>query len=139
MTPTISGAFTGPAYFVSHGGAAWPELIVVLKGEDGVTVDLHGKRTSPSGVTSSTFYTVPDVPVGSFELKLPAGPYSALTANGANLCGKKLTMPTEFVAQNGDVIHQNTKVATTGCPKPKKTAHKQKHKSKAAGRRRHGH
>ena len=129
-TPTISGVFTGPAYFVSHGGAAWPELIVVLKGEDGVTVDLHGETfINKQGVTSSTFKTVPDVPVGSFELKLPAGKYSALTANGANLCGKTLTMPTEFVAQNGDVINQSTKVVTTGCPKVKKASHKRKGKS----------
>ncbi len=129
-TPTISGVFTGPAYFVSHGGAGWPELIVVLKGEDGVTVDLHGETfISKQGVTSSTFKTVPDVPVGSFELKLPAGPYSALTANGANLCGKSLTMPTEFLAQNGDVIHQSTKIAITGCPKVKKASHKRKGKS----------
>ncbi len=129
-TPTISGVFTGPAYFVSHGGAAWPELIVVLKGEDGVTVDLHGETfISKQGVTSSTFKTIPDVPVGSFELKLPAGQYSALTANGANLCGKSLTMPTEFVAQNGDVINQSTRIATTGCPKMKKAGHKRKGKS----------
>ncbi len=132
-TPTISGAFTGPAYFVSRGGAAWPELIVVLKGEDGVTVDLHGETHITKGITSSTFNTVPDVPVGSFELKLPAGQYSALTANGANLCGKKLTMPTEFVAQNGVKITQNTKIAVTGCPKAKK-AHKQAaHKKKGRG------
>ncbi len=136
-TPTISGVFTGPAYFVSRGGAAWPELIVVLKGEDGVTVDLHGEtHISKQGITSSTFNNVPDVPVGSFELKLPAGPYSALTANGANLCGKTLTMPTEFTAQNGAVIHQNTKVATTGCPKTKKTTHKKKkHKTKRKTKR----
>ena len=32
----------GPAYFVSHGGAKFPELIVVLQGY-GVTVDLNGE------------------------------------------------------------------------------------------------
>ncbi len=40
-------------------------------------------------------------------------------------------MPTEFLAQNGDAIHQNTKIAVTGCPKAKKTPHKRKHKAKA--------
>ena len=29
-------------------------------------------------------------------------------------------MPTEFVAQNGAVVKQNTKIAVTGCPKAKK-------------------
>ena len=118
-TPILAGGLAGPAYFVSHGGAKFPELIVVLKGEDGVTVDLHGETfISKKGITSSTFNTVPDVPVGSFDLKLPEGPYSALAANG-NLCKSKLTMPTEFVAQNGTVIHQTTKINTTGCPKAK--------------------
>jgi hypothetical protein len=125
-TPILAGGLAGPAYFVSHGGAKFPELIVVLKGEDGVTVDLHGETfISRQGITSSTFATVPDVPVGSFELRLPQGPYSALAANG-NLCKQKLTMPTEFVAQNGASIHRSTKIAVTGCPKAKKTRHKKK-------------
>lgn len=133
-TPILTGGLSGPAYFVSHGGAKFPELIVVLRGEDGVTVDLHGETfISKTGVTSSTFATVPDVPVGSFELNLPQGPYSALAANG-NLCKGKLVMPTEFVAQNGAVIHQSTKVAVTGCPKAKKATHKKRH----ANRRRQG-
>jgi hypothetical protein len=119
-TPILAGGLSGPAYFVSHGGAKFPELIVVLKGENGVTVDLHGETfISKKGITSSTFATVPDVPVGSFELKLPQGPYSALAANG-DLCKGKLTMPTEFVAQNGAAIHQNTKIQVTGCPKAMK-------------------
>jgi hypothetical protein len=120
-TPILSGPLTGPAYFVSHGGAKFPELIIVLKGEDGVTVDLHGETfISKQGITSSTFATVPDVPVGSFELKLPQGRYSALAANG-NLCKSNLVMPTEFVAQNGAKLEQNTKITPTGCPKAKKT------------------
>ncbi len=121
-TPILAGGLSGPAYFVSHGGAGWPELIVVLKGEDGVTVDLHGETLISKGITSSTFNTVPDVPVGSFELRLPQGPYSALTTDG-NPCKSKLTMPTEFVGQNGAKIRQNTKIQVTGCPKAKKGGH----------------
>jgi hypothetical protein len=61
---------------VSHGGAKFPELIIALSGE-GVTVYLHGETfISPEGMTSSTFRTIPDVPIGMFELKLPQGPYS---------------------------------------------------------------
>ena len=73
-TPRLGGVH-GPGVFRQpRGGEAWPELIVVLKGEDGVTVDLHGETfISKTGLTSSTFTTIPDVPVGSFELRLPAG------------------------------------------------------------------
>jgi uncharacterized repeat protein (TIGR01451 family) len=132
-TPVLSGPLVGPAYFVSHGGAKFPELIVVLKGEDGVTVDLHGETyISKTGITSSTFATVPDVPVGSFELTLPQGQYSALAANG-NLCKSKLVMPTEFVAQNGAKLDQSTKIQVTGCPQARK-AKKAKAKRKAGGR-----
>jgi uncharacterized repeat protein (TIGR01451 family) len=119
VTPVLPVPLTGPVYFVSHGGEAFPSLIVVLQGY-GVTVDLVGTTfISKSGITSSTFKTVPDVPIDSFELYLPQGAFSALTANG-NLCKSKLVMPTEFVAQNGAVIHQNTPIGVTKCPKAKK-------------------
>jgi DNA-binding beta-propeller fold protein YncE len=131
ITPLVPVPLEGPAYFVSNGGEAFPNLIVVLQGY-GVTIDLVGDTfISKAGVTSSTFETVPDQPVTSFELTLPEGPYSALTAPG-NLCtAKNLTMPTEFLAQNGAVLKQSTKIAVTGCPKIKKTTHKKKHKHKA--------
>jgi hypothetical protein len=113
-TPLVPVPLAGPAYFVSHGGAKFPELIVVLSGY-GVTLDLHGETfINKAGITSSTFSTVPDAPVGTFELTLPEGPNSALAANG-NLCASSLKMPTTFVAQNGIAIHQSTPISVTGC------------------------
>jgi hypothetical protein len=122
VTPVLPVTLTGPAYFVSYGGAKFPELVVVLQGY-GVTVDLHGETfISKAGITSSTFRQVPDVPITSFELKLPQGAYSALAANG-NLCTVKggLKMPTAFTGQNAAVIKQSTPVTVTGCPKHKTT------------------
>jgi hypothetical protein len=130
VTPVLPVALSGPVYFVSHGGEAFPTLIVVLQGY-GTTVDLEGSTfISKAGITSSTFKTVPDVPVGTFELTLPEGKYSALAANG-NLCKSKLAMPTAFLAQNGIVIHESTKITTTGCPKAKKARKAKKHKKGA--------
>jgi len=121
VTPTLPDVLSGPVYFVSHGGAAFPDLVIVLQG-DGVRVDLTAATfISKAGITSSTFNTIPDVPVSSFELYLPEGPFSALTAN-KNLCTSKLVMPTVFTAQNGDVFRQSTRIAVTGCHKAK--AHK---------------
>jgi hypothetical protein len=118
ITPLLPVPIEGPAYFVSNGGEAFPNLIMVLQGY-GITIDLVGDTfINKAGITSSTFKTVPDQPVNSFELVLPQGPYSALTANG-NLCTSKLTMPTEFVGQNGSLLNQTTKVNVTGCPKTK--------------------
>ncbi|HEY5194100.1 MAG TPA: hypothetical protein VIJ39_09565 [Solirubrobacteraceae bacterium] len=129
-TPLLPVPLTGPAYFVSHGGAKFPELVIVLSGY-GTTVQLHAETfISKAGVTSSTFRTVPDVPVGTFELTLPQGKFSALAAPG-NLCKDALKMPTAFTAQNGATIKQNTPIGVTGCQKHKqvkKKANKRKKK-----------
>jgi hypothetical protein len=125
ITPLVPVALEGPAYFVSNGNEAFPNLIVVLQGY-GVTIDLVGDTfISKAGVTSSTFKTVPDAPVGSFELTLPEGRYSALTADGSLCKAKKsLVMPSEFAGQNGAVIKQATKIGVTGCPKGKRASKK---------------
>jgi hypothetical protein len=124
-TPLVPVPLTGPAIFVSHGGEAFPSLTMVLQGY-GVTVDLIGTTfISKAGVTSTTFKTVPDQPFSTFELTLPEGKYSALTALG-NLCTEKLVMPTEFVGQNGMELHQSTKIGVTGCAKKKSLTRAQK-------------
>jgi hypothetical protein len=139
-TPLLPVELEGPAYFVSHGGEAFPSLIVVLQG-DGVRVDLTGTTfISKAGITSSTFKTVPDVPVSTFELYLPEEQYSALAVNlpekaKGSLCGQKLTMPTTFVAQNGAEIKENTKLAVTGCGKAKKVKRKERAKHKDGARK----
>lgn len=130
VTPVLAHPLSGPAFFVSHGGEEFPSLIVVLQGE-GVRVDLVGTTfISNSGITSSTFANVPDVPIYSFQLYLPQGPYSALTALG-NVCREELKMPTVFTAQNGAVIEQQTPIAVTGCASTKaKVAKKSTKKTK---------
>lgn len=160
QTPVLPVPLKGPAYFVSHGGAKFPELIIVLQGY-GVTVDLAGETfISKAGVTSSTFKSVPDVPVTRFELSLPTGPDSALGAT-ANLCmaGKEITvakhvrrkvngrerwvkvevkkklralsMPTTLIGQNGAEVTQTTRVGVSGCGKAHNAG-----SSRAAGRSR---
>jgi uncharacterized repeat protein (TIGR01451 family) len=156
-TPLLSSPMSGPAYLVSHGGRAFPDLDIVLQGE-GVEIVLTGNTDIKKGITYSKFETVPDAPVSSFELNLPEKENSILAAV-KNLCAptktvttsrkvtrrvkgklKKVTvrttkavaepliMPTEITAQNGAVIKQDTKVAVTGCAKSKPAR-------KAAGKR----
>ncbi|HYM45496.1 MAG TPA: hypothetical protein VES65_04960, partial [Solirubrobacteraceae bacterium] len=118
-TPVLKSPVTGPAYLVSHGGAAFPDLEFVLQGE-GITLILDGQTNIKKGITSSTFDAVPDAPVSSFETVLPEGPHSALTTNlpasaKYSLCNTTLQMPTVITGQNGAVIEQNTKISVQGC------------------------
>jgi hypothetical protein len=117
-TPVLPDKLTGPAYLVSHGGAAFPDLDLLLEG-DGVRVILEGSTNIKNGITKSTFASIPDVPVSSFVLDLPSGANSALTATGV-LCTQTLTMPTTITAQSGAVIKQNTSIAVSGCTGGKK-------------------
>ncbi len=149
VVPNIPVPLEGPVYFVSNGGEAFPNLVMVLQGY-GVTIDLVGDTyISKTGITSTTFHAIPDNPVTSFEISLPEGPYSALSAN-RDLCDptrtvtvqktvtvkvhghrkkvkrkvkqtapETLRMPTEFIAQNGAPYKRVLAVAVTGCPKVK--------------------
>jgi hypothetical protein len=159
-TPVLNVPLTGPAYLVSHGSAAFPDLEFVLQGE-GVKIVLDGKTDIKKGITYSKFETVPDAPISSFQTVLPEGPHSVLAANG-NLCAptktvtiKKrvsirshgkvrhvvrsvkqsvpapLVMPTTITGQNGVVVKQSTKISVTGCGKaPAKAGHKAKGRRK---------
>jgi hypothetical protein len=134
-TPILANPVTGPAYLVSHGGAAFPNVVAILQGE-GVTVDLTGSIDIKHGVTSSDFASVPDAPISSFELNLPEGPHSGLAAvipakAKGNMCGTSLTMPFTITGQNGAQLKQNIKITVTGCPKPKtKKKTRAKHRTK---------
>ena len=130
-TQVLPVPLEGPAYFVSHGGEAFPSLIIVLQGY-GVTVDLVGTTfISKSGITSTNFKTTPDVPFETFQLTLPEGKFSALAANGS-LCSEQsaLKMPTDFVGQNGATLNQSTQISVEGCkPAIRVVSHKVKGKT----------
>jgi hypothetical protein len=143
-SPILASPLEGPAILVSHGGRAFPDLVLILQGE-GIVIHLTGHTQIKNGITYSRFETVPDAPISSFELKLPEGPHSALAANG-DLCKTTTTktvrrkvsvrarghtvkrtrlvkakvpaalvMPTMITGQNGAALKQNTPIAVNGC------------------------
>jgi hypothetical protein len=134
ITPVLNSPLTGPAYLVSHAGAAFPDLVVVLQGE-GITLDLVGNTDIKKGITISTFNTVPDAPISTFDLVLPQGPHSALAGYG-NLCKTHLNMPTALTGQNGAQVKQTTRIAVSGCPKAKRRT---TGKAKGKANKRSGH
>jgi hypothetical protein len=159
IVPNLPVPLEGPVYFVSNGGEAFPNLVMVLQG-DNITIDLVGDTLIRNGVTSTTFKAVPDNPVTSFEINLPEGKFSALAANG-NLCkptvtktvkkqvkvqvkGKmrtvtrkvkeqvstSLTIPSDYIAQNGATYNANVPISVTGCAKTVRHERKKKHTKK---------
>jgi hypothetical protein len=127
-TPVFKAPLVGPAYMVSHGGGAFPDLEIVLQGE-GVTLELVGVTAIDGGITSDAFRALPDNPITRFELTLPEQPYSVVAAN-ANLCKANMAMPTELTGQDGAVLKQTTKISVSGCPKAKAEKKKKKKTSK---------
>jgi len=152
VTPILSSPLMGPAYLVSHGGAAFPDLEFVLQGAN-ITIILDGKTDIKKGITYSRFETVPDAPVTSFEASLPEG-YNSLLADFGSLCkptttvtvtkrvtrrvkghlrhvtikvkktvATPLTLPTIMTGQNGVVVKQTTPLKAVNCPKPPKKPH----------------
>jgi hypothetical protein len=118
-TPLLPVPLQGPVYFVSHGGAKFPDVVMVLSG-DNVTIVLTGETLIKNGVTSATFRNLPDVPFDSFEVTLPAGAYSEFAGNASekkpyNFCGQKLVVPTYLRAQNGLEVHRSVPVSINGC------------------------
>jgi hypothetical protein len=112
-TPALPDKMKGPAVLVSHGGAAFPDLDLILEA-DGVRVILVGNTDIKNGITKTNFASTPDVPVSSVTVNLPVGPHSAL-GSISDLCAVPLVMPTTITGQNGKVIKQNTKINVSGC------------------------
>jgi hypothetical protein len=112
-TPFLKDKMKGPAILVSHGGAAFPDLDLVLEA-DGVRIIAVGNTDIKKGITTTNFATTPDAAVSSITVNLPTGPHSALAAHG-DLCTIPLVMPTTITGQNGVVVKQRTKIAVTGC------------------------
>ncbi len=113
-TPVLPGTLTGTAWLVSHGNEAYPNLDLILNG-DGVTVILVGRTKVANSQITTSFNTLPDVPVSNVSLYLPSGPNSVLGANGS-LCRSKLSMPTTLIGQNLATILSAPVVSVRNCP-----------------------
>jgi hypothetical protein len=145
VTRLLAHPLTGPAYLVAHGGIAFPDLVFVLQGE-GVVMYLDGNVDIKKSFTSSTFNSIPDVPIATFTSTFPEGPHSILASDlptraKGSMCGQRLTMPTAITGQNGALQTQSTKIAVSGCPKrprgrAKRTGGRGSKRGKSAGKER---
>ena len=149
-------------YFVSHGGEAFPSLEIVLQGygftidlvastfisKAGITLKhlphrprptrhelrnhtARGQILSPRGERQPLHGHEDRDGQEEGHVKVK-GHKKTVTRNIKQTVAGSLTMPTEFIGQNGAEIHQNTPISVTGCPKG---VHPKKAKSKKGGKK----
>jgi len=120
VSPLVADKLTGSAFLVKQPNRL-PKLVVQLRGP--LSIDVEGTVTvNKNGTVTTTFPTVPDVPLSSFVLSFHGGRYGILSAT-RNLCRGRSTLVTSFTGQNGKHTTAKPRIALTGCRK-----HKAKHR-----------
>jgi hypothetical protein len=115
-TPLLPEPLRGGAYFVENPSRPLPDLVLALRGE--VDVDVIGKVRIPSNNRlTTTFDTIPDVPITSFTLRLFSGKNGALGV-ARNLCtrrARRAKTKIVFIGHNGRVLHKSQRLRVRGC------------------------
>jgi hypothetical protein len=118
VTPLLRDPLRGTVFFVKNGHPI-PDLFVALRGQ--VDFDLIGRISIPGGKRlSTTFATVPDVPVRSFTLRLLGGANTASIGAAANLCSRasrRQKAEVDYIGQNGKVRQVDQALKVGGCGK----------------------
>ncbi|MDW5598396.1 hypothetical protein VSS74_28815 [Conexibacter stalactiti] len=116
-TPLLKGPLSGAVYMVRSPVRRLPDLVVQLRGE--VAIDLVGKVTISRDLRlTTTFDTIPDVPLSRFQLTLPAK--ISPVGNVRALCtqeSRRAAAVQTLRAQNGRVLKRHPRLSIAGCPK----------------------
>jgi hypothetical protein len=116
LTPILGQALKGPVFLVQNAGTL-PSLVAVLRG-GGLTIQLEGATSaSKSGRLTTTFGSIPDVPISAFDLDLPYGKRSILSTSKLPCSGASATV--RLTGQNGATRSRTIPVS---CVKPKAKA-----------------
>ena len=120
-TPVFPDPLVGPVYVIARAKEV-PQIVAVLRGQGiakGIDLKLYGDIIidSGGGRSKSTFHLVPDVPITSFSINLPAGPHSILDAPSYDVCHGPLKIGVSIVGQNGKRTDSNETVKVEHCPK----------------------
>ena len=109
-TPLLDQPLSGPAYAVSGSGGL-PRLAFILNGQ--VNLVPRADTRTVNGRLQTTVPTVPDAPIGRFDLSLHGGKRGYLI-NTRNICVNEPVIKVAYQAQNGLARTQMVKVKT-GC------------------------
>ena len=118
QTPLLEGPLEGPAYAVSGFGVL-PHVAFILAGQ--VTIIPEGESsTLKNGRLRTKVPTVPDAPIGHFQLTLFGGNQGYLI-NTRDLCASPTVTAVQYLAQNGKALTQQVKVKSPCGSKAKRT------------------
>jgi hypothetical protein len=125
VTTILNRKLTGPVYFVkgtrtTAAGkevATLPTLYVPLSGE--ARVNLRATTSVSHDRLVTTFPSIPDQPITSFELKIDGGKHGIIAAT-TDLCKAKAKASTRFVAWSGKKAPTRKTAIKTSCSKAKK-------------------
>jgi len=107
-TPLLDQPLEGPVYLRSSSNLL-PDLVVALRGPNGLEVDLVGRIDSVRGGIRSSFEAVPDAPVTKFVLTMQGGK-KGLLVNSRNLCEKPSFADVKLDGQNGKTADQRSRL-----------------------------
>lgn len=129
-TPLLDEPLSGPVYFRSNGGEReLPDIVIDLHGPFRITqvgfVDAVTKKGSETSRIRTRFLSVPDAPVSKLTLSLLGGKKRGLLENSENLCKTNRLAKVHMVGQNGRVVSQNQRIATS-CDKKRKAKKQRK-------------
>lgn len=112
FSPLLGQPLKGPVYFRSNGSErVLPDLVADLHGP--IHVVLVGFIDSKHRRIRTTFASVPDAPVSSFQIQL-FGDKKGLLENNRNLCKFHPRAFEQFKGQNGRAVTQRRPI-TTSC------------------------
>ena len=106
-TPILDAPLSGQVYLVVSNNEL-PDLLVRLRGQ--VDVDLRAKIETIKGRMRTTFQTVPDVPVSSFDLMIDGGK-RGLLVNNTNICRSDLRASVQMRGQNNRRFNSKPRVS----------------------------
>ncbi|MDW5593214.1 hypothetical protein VSS74_02615 [Conexibacter stalactiti] len=117
VTSLLRDPLRGPAFFVRNPARALPDIVVQLRGD--VAIDLIGKVTIRGGQLTTTFDTIPDVPLSRFSLTLPASssPVGVASSGLCTRAARNARARQTLRAQNGKLVQRAAKLSIAGCKK----------------------
>ena len=128
QTPLLEKPLEGPVYLRTNpeNKSGLPDIVAALNGQ--IDIALDGKISTVRERLRTTFNTVPDAPVRTFNLKLDGGS-RGLLQNSTNICRRNLKAEVTLDGQNG-AVENRTQLLQAPCHKVRPKRH---------SRRRSGH